>query len=108
MFSGKVKVGSLQEQFVGHALVRHALKWVYTASRRFIFSIGGTVGGFHIISNYYFFMILRDPNQFLGKILTCQNIGKNSLYDADVSSLWKNVDKKWCIIAISGRHQLFV
>ncbi len=45
-------------------------------------------------SNYFFFMILRDPSQFLGKILTGQNIGKNSLYDTDVSSLWKNVEKK--------------
>jgi hypothetical protein len=59
-------------------------------------------------SNYYFFMILWDFSQFLGKILTGQNIGKNSLYDADVSSLWKNEEKKWCIIAISVLHQLFV
>jgi hypothetical protein len=49
-------------------------------------------------SELYFFKLLffhdsRDPSQFLGKILTGQNIGKNSLYDADVSSLWKNVEK---------------
>jgi hypothetical protein len=44
-------------------------------------------------------MIVRDPSQLLGKILTDQNKGKNSLYDIDVSSLWKNVEKKWCIIA---------
>ncbi len=38
-------------------------------------------------------MILRDPIQLLAKILKGQNIGKNSLYDTEVSSLWKKYIK---------------
>ncbi len=38
-------------------------------------------------SNYYIFMILKDPSQLLAKILTGQNHSMMSLYDAEVSSL---------------------
>jgi hypothetical protein len=89
----KINCQNLFENLVGtvEALTsQHSERFSYKRVEKIFF--GSEL--YFLGSNYYFFMILRDPSQFLGKILTGQNIGKSSLYDTDVSSLWKNVEKK--------------
>ncbi len=76
---------------MGHALVRHTLKWVYRASRRFIFYVGGGLGSKLALlletlatENRLFFLT---KNQFFWRGLSDKNITNNCIFQGHFNSV---------------------